>query len=70
MIEGLVALVIYLCVLGLVAWLLLYIVSVLPLPEPFGKVARVVIIVVCCLILIVLLLQLVGVNVPLRGRLG
>lgn len=68
MIEGLVALVVYLCVLGLVIWLLLYIVSVLPLPPPFGQVARVVIIVVGCLILIVLLLSLIGVNVPLRVR--
>lgn len=68
MIESLIYLVIYIVVLGLVCWLLLYIVEQLPLPAPFGQVARVVIIVVACLILILLLLQLVGgVRVPRLG---
>lgn len=60
MISALITLVIYIVVLGLVTWLLLYIIDTIPLPEPFNRVARVLVIVVACLILIVLLLGLVG----------
>lgn len=59
MIESLISLLVYILVLGIVLWLALYIIGVIPLPEPFGQVARVVIIVIGCLILILLLLGLV-----------
>jgi hypothetical protein len=60
MISTLISLVIYCVVLGLVMWLLLYIIDTIPIPEPFHRVAKVVVIVVGCLILIVLLLGLIG----------
>ena len=60
MISALIHLVIYIIVIGLIAWLLLYLIDAVPLPEPFNRVARVCIIVVCVLIVILLLLQLVG----------
>lgn len=67
MIEALVYFIIYLVVIGLIAWLLLYIVDSVPQFEPFRSVARVVIIVFCCLILIILLLQILP-TMPLRLR--
>lgn len=60
MIAGLVSLVIYLLVIGLVIWLLVYLIDLLPLPEPFHRVARVVVIAIGVLIIIYLLLGLVG----------
>ncbi len=60
MIGALITFVIYLIVLGIIMWLLLYIIDTVPMGEPFHTVARVVVIVVACLILILLLLQLVG----------
>lgn len=69
MVTSLVALLIYLLVIGVVIWLALYIISVIPLPEPFGRVARVVIVVIGCLILIMLLLGMVdGVRMPIALR--
>lgn len=67
MITALVYFVIYLIILGLVMWLLLYIVDAIPLPDPFNRVAKVVITVVGVLILILLLLSLVGVE-PIHMR--
>lgn len=60
-ISGLVTLVIYLIVVGLILWLLRYLVGVIPMEEPFKQVANVVIIVLGVIILIVLLLDLLGV---------
>jgi hypothetical protein len=59
MIEALVNIVIYLIVLGLVFWLLDYVIRILPIPDPFRSVARTVLIVLMCLVLIVFLLQFV-----------
>jgi len=58
-VDSLVYLVIYLIVIGLVIWLLTYLIDIVPLPEPFGRVAR---IVIGVLIVILLLLQFVGVD--------
>ena len=58
--SGLVWAVVYLVVLGLVFWLLHYLLSAVPLPEPFGRVARVVLVVLAVLVVIFLLLSLVG----------
>jgi hypothetical protein len=65
MITTLIYLVIYLIVIGLICWVLLYAVDNLPLPAPFGQIARVIIIVIGCLIVILLLLQLLGGMGPL-----
>jgi hypothetical protein len=60
MLTSLVYFIIYLAVVGLIAWLLIYLVDMIPVPQPFNKVAKVVIMVVCVLIVIFLLLGLVG----------
>ena len=62
MIGALIHLVIILIVLGVIAWLLLYLIDAIPLPEPFNRVARILIIVVSVLIVILLLLNFVGLD--------
>jgi hypothetical protein len=65
MISALISLLIYLIIVGVIVWLALYIINTLPLPAPFGQIARVVVIVIACLILIALLLQVAGQPVAL-----
>jgi hypothetical protein len=60
MIHSLVEFIIYLIILGVVVWLLLWLIDYVPLPEPFNRVGRVLVIVVGVLILILLLLNLAG----------
>jgi hypothetical protein len=60
MITGLILLVVYIVVIGLIVWLLNYLVDAVPLAPPFNRVAKVVIIVVAVLIVIMLLLNFVG----------
>jgi hypothetical protein len=60
MISALVMLVVYCLVVGLIAWLLMFLVDYVPVPPPFNRVAKVVIMVVAVLIVIILLLGLVG----------
>ena len=68
MIMGLVTLIIYLIIVGILIWLLYYILDAIPVPEPFNRWAKLLCIVVAVLIVIVLLLQLVGsggnINLP------
>lgn len=59
-IAALVNFVIILIVVGLIFWLLHYLLSTLPVPEPFQTVGRTVLIVLAVLICILLLLDLAG----------
>lgn len=70
MIAALIHLVIYMIVVGIIVWLLLFLIDSIPLPEPFNRVARVCIIVVSVLIVILLLLQFIGadVGIPRLGK--
>jgi len=61
-IEGLIMLVIYIIVIGVVCYLLIYLIDAIPIGEPFNRVARTVILVVGVLLVILLLLQFVGVG--------
>ena len=61
MITSLIMLVVYIIVIGLVLWLLNYLIDVIPLPEPFNRVAKIAILVIGVLIIILLLLQFIGV---------
>jgi len=60
MIQSLVYLVIYIVVLGIIMWLLRYLVDAIPMDEPFRRVANIAIVVVGILILILLLLNFTG----------
>jgi hypothetical protein len=53
--------VVYIVVLGLVVWLLNYLIDAVPLQEPFRKIARVALMVISVLIVILLLLNFIGV---------
>lgn len=65
MIATLLTLVIYILILGLIFWLLHYLIGMIPIPEPFATAARVILGVVAVIIVILLLLQLVGGTVGL-----
>jgi len=65
MLSALITLVVYILVLGLVVWLLTFLIDAIPLPEPFNRVAKVVLMAVSILIVIVLLLQFAGIDAGL-----
>jgi hypothetical protein len=67
MLATMVHLVIYLVVVGLVAWLLMFLLDYIPVPQPFNKIGKVVIMVLSVLIVIFLLLDLVGGGAPKLG---
>jgi phosphoglycerol transferase MdoB-like AlkP superfamily enzyme len=72
MINTLITLVIYIIVIGLILWLLQYIVNTLPMFEPFRQIANIVIMVIGVLFLIAVLLSVVGgggVSLPRLGGL-
>lgn len=62
MIAGLINLIIYLLVLGIVVWLVFYVVDAIPLPEPLNRIVKLAVTVIVALVVILLLLQLVGVG--------
>jgi uncharacterized membrane protein YwzB len=55
--------VVWVIVLGIIFWLLRYLIDVVPMEPPFKKVANVLLTVAMVLILIALLLSLTGVHV-------
>jgi uncharacterized membrane-anchored protein len=71
MVTSLIGLIIYIIVIGVVFWLLSYLIDNLPMDESFRRVAKIVLMVASVLIVIVLLLQFVGAidgGVPRLGR--
>ena len=60
MITGLIYLVIYIVIVGVILWLLNYLIDNVPMEPPFRRVAKVAIMVVGVLIIILLLLNFVG----------
>lgn len=63
MISGLINLIIWLLVVGILLALLYWVLDTIPIPEPINRIVKVVAIVVCALVLILLLLQLLGTGV-------
>lgn len=59
----LISLLVSVLVIGLIIWLLLWVIGMLPLPAPFGQIARVIVIVIAVLWLIRLLMGFSGVHV-------
>ena len=57
----LLSLLVTILIVGIIIWLLLYIINLLPLPAPFGQIARVIVIVIALIWLIRLLVSAVGV---------
>jgi hypothetical protein len=65
---NLIALLIYLIVLGVVIALVYYLADAIPFPPPLNRIVKVVAVVIGCLVLILLLLQLVGMGPGLNLR--
>ena len=61
----LISLVITIVVLGLVVWLLLYVIDLIPLPAPFAQVAKAIVMIIAVLFLIKILLSVTGVHLAL-----
>ena len=59
-VDGLVSFLIYIVVVGLIFWLLWWLIAYVGLPEPFSKVAKIVLAVVAVIICINLLLGFAG----------
>lgn len=62
MIGELITLIIYLLVLGIILWLIYYVLDAIPIPEPINRIVKIAVVVIVSLVVIVLLLQLIGVN--------
>jgi hypothetical protein len=60
MIGTLIVLVVYVVILGLVLWLLHYLVNSLPMFEPFRQIANIIITVIGVIALIFILMSIVG----------
>jgi hypothetical protein len=59
-ISGLITLIIYLLVLGLLYWLCIYVLDTVPIPDPPNRIIKIALMVLMVLIIIVLLLNLIG----------
>ena len=69
MIAALINLIIYLIVLGLLYWLVTYVIDTIPIPDPPARFIKLALMVLLVLIVIVLILELLGsgmtgVNLP------
>lgn len=67
MIGGLIGLIVYLLIIGVLLALVYYVLDAIPIPQPINRIVKIVIVVVACLVVIMLLLQMVGgggVNLP------
>jgi hypothetical protein len=62
MISALITLVVYLLVLGILWYLIDYVIRTLPVPDPPARIIRILLVVIFCIIVIVLLLNLIGVS--------
>ncbi len=62
MIEGLIALLIVIVVVGIVAWLIIYCIDLLPIEGNFKAIARVLVMVIAVLIVLAKALPLLGIH--------
>lgn len=60
MISGLINLIVYLLIVGVLLALVYYVLDAIPIPQPINRIVKIVVVVVACLIIIMVLLQLVG----------
>lgn len=71
MIGALITLIIYLLVIGLIYWLVIYVIDTIPIPDPPARIIKIALMVLLVLVIIILLLQMIGmstgVNLPKLG---
>jgi hypothetical protein len=63
MVGALITLFIYLLVLGLLYWLVIYVLDSVPIPDPPNRIIKIALMVLMVIIVIVLLLNLIGVGI-------
>jgi hypothetical protein len=63
MVEGLISLAILCVVVGIICWLVLMVLAAIPLPAPFGPLARALVIVVAVLIVLFKAMAIFGVSI-------
>ncbi len=62
MIQGLIQLVVWLLVIGILVALVYWVLDAIPIPEPINRIVKIVLVVLVALVVILLLLQLIGVG--------
>jgi hypothetical protein len=62
MIQALITLIIWLLVVGILYWIVIYVLDAIPIPDPPNRIIKVVLAVVLALALLLMLLDLLGVN--------
>ena len=70
MIGALITLIVYLLVIGLLLWLVYYVIDAIPIPDPPARFIKLAIVVLAVLVVIVLILQVFGganLNLPKLG---
>ena len=60
MIAALINLIIYLLVLGILYWLVIYVLDTIPIPDPPNRIIKIALMVLVVLIAVILLLDIVG----------
>lgn len=60
MIGTLLTLIVYALVVGLLLWLLQYVLAAFPIPHPFGKIIWIAAVVLAVIFIIMLLLEIIG----------
>lgn len=66
MIPGLINLIVWLLIVGILVALVYWVVDVIPIPQPINRIIKVVLIVLVCLVVILMLLNLIGVSTGVR----
>jgi hypothetical protein len=67
MIAGLINLIVYLLIAGILIAILYWVLDVVPIPDPINRIIKIVVVVLVALVVVLLLLQLVGgggINLP------
>ena len=69
MVSSLIYLIVVALVVGILLWLVFYIVDSFPVPDPPNRIIKIVATVIAVLVLVVMLLNLVGINtgIPING---
>jgi FtsH-binding integral membrane protein len=62
---ALLTLIIYLAVVGLLYWLIVYVIDAIPIPDPPARIIKIIAMVILVLIIISLLLNLLGLSTGL-----
>jgi glucan phosphoethanolaminetransferase (alkaline phosphatase superfamily) len=62
MIPALINLIVWLLIVGILYWLVVWLVDTVPIPDPPGRIIKIAVMVVMVLVIILMLLQLIGVN--------